>query len=52
MSAAAKERAVEVEEEAVEDDKEVVEVVEEADDTKVIKAATADFLNHQFNCDE
>ena len=40
------------EDQAVEEDREVVEVVEEADDTRVIIAATEDFVNHQFNCDE
>ena len=40
------------EDQAVEEDREVVEVVEEADDTRVIIAATEDFINHQFNCDE
>ena len=40
------------EDQAVEEDREVVEVVEEADDTRVILAATEDFVNHQFNCDE
>ena len=40
------------EDQAVEEDREVVEVMEEADDTRVILAATEDFVNHQFNCDE
>ena len=42
------------EDQAVEEDREVVEVVEEADDTRVrvIIATTEDFVNHQFNCDE
>ena len=40
------------EDQAVEEDREVVEVVEEAGDTRVIIATTEDFVNHQFNCDE
>ena len=40
------------EDQAVEEDREVVEVMEEADDTRVIIATTEDFVNHQFNCDE